>query len=73
VNAEPRTTVRKWVTMNVKVVGIIVEAIVRSSERPEALRKTSVYHARARTLKNVKVSSLNHGIALRYAGAAGLV
>eukprot|EP00972_Heterocapsa_arctica_P060770 8963044-Heterocapsa_arctica.AAC.1 len=59
--------------MNIKMIGVIVEAIVRSSERSEALRKASVDHARARTLNNVKVSSFKHGITLRHTGTTGFV
>jgi hypothetical protein len=72
-SAEPRTAVRKRSTMDVKMISVVVEAIVRSSKRPETLRETSVNHACARPLKNVKVSSLNHGIALRHAGTTGFV
>jgi hypothetical protein len=71
--AKPRATIRIWVTINVKVISVVVEAIVRSSETPETLRKTSVNHASTRSLKDVKVSALNHGIALRHTGTTGFV
>eukprot|EP00972_Heterocapsa_arctica_P067797 10010243-Heterocapsa_arctica.AAC.1 len=59
--------------MDIKVISVVVEAIVRSSKRPNALREAGVNHASAGALKDVKVLSLNHGIALRNTGATRLV
>eukprot|EP00972_Heterocapsa_arctica_P012620 1854609-Heterocapsa_arctica.AAC.1 len=59
--------------MYVKVIGVVVEAVVRGSKGPETLREAGVNQASVRALKDVKVSSLNHGIALRNAGTTRLM
>eukprot|EP00972_Heterocapsa_arctica_P106897 15746641-Heterocapsa_arctica.AAC.1 len=59
--------------MDVKVIGVIVEAIVRGGKGPKTLQQTGMYQARARALNNVKVSSLDHGVALRNTGTTWLV
>eukprot|EP00972_Heterocapsa_arctica_P015388 2268066-Heterocapsa_arctica.AAC.1 len=41
VSAEPRTAFGIRNTMNVKMIGIVIETIVRGSERPETLREAS--------------------------------
>eukprot|EP00972_Heterocapsa_arctica_P012366 1815465-Heterocapsa_arctica.AAC.1 len=72
-SAKPRAARRKWITMNVKVVGVTVEAVVRSSETPETLGKASVDHTSARALKDVKIRTLDHGITLWYTGTTGFM
>ena len=70
---EPRTAVRQGGTMNVKVVGVVVKAIMRGSPAPKTLRKSSMDHRRSGPFQDVKVRPLDHGITLGNAGTRRLV